>query len=406
VARRRPILAGLDIGTHKVAIVIAEQTDSGLEILGVGTALSRGMRAGRLVDVEKTTQDIGVALSEAELMAGCEIHQVTVSVSGDHLRGTNSHGVVAIDNGEVTSWAARRVIEAAQAVPLPTDQEILHLMCREFVVDGAGGIPDPVGLRGVRLEAHLHVISACESVLANLERCCHKAGLSVQQIIASSLASAEAVLDPAEKEVGVGLIDFGAGTVDIAIYHGGSVVHSAVLPMAGGFITHDLAQCLETSLREAESIKLRYGCADESTVDTHGYIEVTGMGGRPPRLVSRRFIAEIIQPRVEEIFEQVQQSIERSGYAERLTSGVVLAGGSSMMPGVVDVAAATIGLPVRLGEPLGCSGLIEEIDDASWATAVGLARGLRSTDLGARRSQGWLPRVLPEWVWRRWRGYA
>lgn len=406
MARRRPILAGLDIGTHKVAIVIAEQTDSGLEILGVGTALSRGMRAGRLVDVEKTTQDIGVALSEAELMAGCEIHQVTVSVSGDHLRGTNSHGVVAIDNGEVTSWAARRVIEAAQAVPLPTDQEILHLMCREFVVDGAGGIPDPVGLRGVRLEAHLHVISACESVLANLERCCHKAGLSVQQIIASSLASAEAVLDPAEKEVGVGLVDFGAGTVDIAIYHAGSVVHSAVLPMAGGFITHDLAQCLETSLREAESIKLRYGCADESTVDTHGYIEVTGMGGRPPRLVSRRFIAEIIQPRVEEIFEQIQQSIERSGYAERLTSGVVLAGGSSMMPGVVDVAAATIGLPARLGEPLGCSGLIEEIDDASWATAVGLARGLRSTDLGARRSQGWLPRVLPEWVWRRWRGYA
>lgn len=406
MAKRRPILAGLDIGTHKVAIVIAEQTDSGLEVLGVGSALSRGMRAGRLVDVEKTTEDISVALSEAELMAGCEIHQVTVSVSGDHLRGTNSHGVVAIDNGEVTSWAARRVIEAAQAVPLPTDQEILHLMCREFVVDGAGGIPDPVGLRGVRLEAHLHVISACESVLANVERCCHKAGLSVQQIIASSLASAEAVLDPAEKEVGVGLIDFGAGTVDIAIYHGGSVVHSAVLPMAGSFITHDLAQCLETSLREAESIKLRYGCADESTVDTHGYIEVAGMGGRPPRLVSRRFIAEIIQPRVEEIFEKVQQSIERSGYAERLTSGVVLAGGSAMMPGVVDVAAAAIGLPARLGEPLGCSGLIEEIDDASWATAVGLARGLRSTDLGSRRSQGWLPRVLPEWVWRRWRGYA
>jgi len=406
VARRRPILAGLDIGTHKVAIVIAEQTDSGLEILGVGSALSRGMRVGRLVDVEKTTQDIGVALSEAELMAGCEIHQVTVSVSGDHLRGTNSHGVVAIDNGEVTSWAARRVIEAAQAVPLPTDQEILHLMCREFVVDGAGGIPDPVGLRGIRLEAHLHVISACESVLANLERCCHKVGLSVQQIVASSLASAEAVLDPAEREVGVGLIDFGAGTVDIAVYHGGSVVHSAVLPMAGSFITHDLAQCLETSLREAESIKLRYGCADETTVDTHGYIEVTGMGGRPPRLVSRRFIAEIIQPRVEEIFEQVQQSIERSGYAERLTSGIVLAGGSAMMPGVVDVAAATIGLPARLGEPLGCSGLIEEIDDASWATAVGLARGLRSTDLGSRRSHGWVPRVLPEWVWRRWRGYA
>jgi cell division protein FtsA len=406
VAKRRPILAGLDLGTRKVAVVIAEQTDAGLEILGVGTALSRGIRAGRLVDVEKATQDIAVALSEAELMAGCEIHQVTVSVSGDHLRGTNSHGVVAIDNGEVTSWAARRVIEAAQAVPLPTDQEILHLMCREFVVDGAGGIPDPVGLRGVRLEAQLHVISACESALANLERCCHRAGLSVQQILASSLASAEAVLDPAEKEVGVGVIDFGAGTADLAIFHGGGVVHSAVVSMAGSLITHDLAQCLETSLREAETIKLRYGCADETIVDTHGYIEVTGMGGRAPRLVSRRFVAEIIQPRVEEIFEEVQSSIVRSGYSERLTSGIVLTGGTAMMPGVVDVAAATLGLPARLGEPLGCTGLTDEIDDASWATAVGLARGLRATDLGSRRAHGWLPRVLPEWVWRRWRGYA
>lgn len=406
MAKRRPILAGLDIGTQKVAIVIAEPSDSGLEVLGVGSALSRGMRAGRLVDVEKTTQDIGVALSEAELMAGCEIHQVSVAVSGDHLRGTNSHGVVAIDNGEVTPWAARRVIEAAQAVPLPADQDILHLMCREFVVDGTGGIPDPVGLRGVRLEAHLHVISACESALANLERCCHKSGLSVQAVIAASLASAEAVLESEERELGAAVVDFGAGTVDLVVYHGGSIVHTAVIPQAGQLITQDLAQCLETSLREAESIKLRYGAADETTVDPHGYVEVTGMGGRAARLISRRFVAEIIQPRVEEIFEEVQRSIERSGYADRLTSGVVVTGGSAMMPGVVDIAAAVVGLPARLGEPLACSGLTEEIDDASWATAIGVARGLRATDLGSRRSQGWLPRVLPDWVWRRWRGYA
>lgn len=406
MAKKQPILAGLDIGTQRVALVIAEPGDEGLEILGVGTALSRGMRKGRLADVEKTTQDIGVALSEAELMAGCQIHQVSVSVSGDHLRGTNSHGVVAIDNGEVSTWAARRVIEAAQAVPLPPEQAVLHLICREYIVDGQEGVPDPVGMRGVRLEANLHVVSACESVLGNIERCCHKAGLSVDNIVASSLASAQAVLEPEEKDLGVAVVDFGAGVVDIAVFYAGSVVHTAVLTVAGKHVTHDLSQCLETTMREAESVKLHYGCADESSVDPQGCVEVNGVGGRPPRVVSRKFVAEIIQPRIEEIFEMILDCIGRSGYRELLTSGVVLCGGSAMMPGVVDVASQVLGMPVRLGEPQGCSGLADEVDDPSWATAVGLASGLQTVDLYSRPLAGWAARVLPEWFWRRWRGHA
>jgi len=405
VAKKRPILAGLDIGTQKVAMVIAEHTDAGLEILGVGTAMSKGMKAGRVSDVEKTTQAIGVALSEAELMAGCQIHQVTAAVSGDHLRGTNSHGVVAIDNAEVSARAARRVIEAAQAVPLPADQAILHLICREYIVDGQGGILDPVGINGIRLEANLHVISACESALGNLKKCCNKAGLSVEGVIAAPLASAEAVIEPEEKDLGVAVVDFGAGTVDIVVYHGSSVVHCAVLTVAGLHVTRDLSRCLETSMRDAEILKMRDGSADPLDVDPEQHCEVNGVGGRPPRVVEKKLVAEIIQPRLEEIFEMVLGSIVRSGYHEFLTSGVVLTGGSVMMPGVVDVAERIMGLPVRLGEPRGVTGLSDEIDDTSWATAVGLARGLESSDLRGSLDVGLGARVMPDWLWRKWKEY-
>jgi len=395
----------LDIGTQKVAIVIGEYTDSGLEILGVGTAVSGGMKAGRVSDVEKTTQAIGIALSEAELMAGCQIHQATVAVSGDHLRGTNSHGVVAIDNAEVSARAARRVIEAAQAVPLPADQAILHLICREYIVDGQGGIVDPVGISGIRLEANLHVISACESALGNIKKCCNKAGLSVGDVIAAPLASAEAVLEPEEKELGVAVVDFGAGTVDIAVYYGGSVVHCNILTVAGLYVTRDLSRCLETSMREAEALKVRDGCADPTTVDPELRCEVNGVGGRPPRVIEKTLVSEIIQPRMEEIFEMVLESIIRSGYREMLTSGVVLTGGSALMPGVVDLAARVLGMPVRLGEPLGVGGLADEVDDASWATAVGLARGLQASDVHGGASVGLGARVMPQWLWRKWKEY-
>jgi cell division protein FtsA len=405
VARKRPILAGLDVGTQKVAIVIAEPTDVGLEVLGVGTAFSRGIKAGRVCDVEKTTQAIGLALSEAELMAGCQIHQVTVSVSGDHLRGTNSHGVVAIDNGEVSTRAARRVVEAAQAVPLPAEQGIIHLLCREYVVDGQGGILDPVGMSGIRLEANLHVVSACESALGNLRKCCNKAGLSVVGVMSAALASAEAVLEPEEKELGVAVVDFGAGTVDVCVFHGNAVVHSAVLTVAGLHVTRDLSRCLETSMREAEVLKVRHGSALAAAVELGACCEVIGVGGRPPRIVERRLLAEITQPRVEEIFEMVLDSIVKSGYRELLTSGVVLTGGSAMLPHSVELAQSVMGMPVRLGEPRNVSGLADEVDDPSWATAVGLTRGIRGADLSAGYAAGIGARVMPQWLWRRWREY-
>jgi cell division protein FtsA len=338
-------------------------------------------------------------------MAGCQIHQVTVSVSGNHLRGSNSHGVVAIDNGEVSPGAARRVIEAAQAVPLPAEQCILHLLCREYIVDSQGGIMDPIGMSGVRLEANLHVISACESALSNIKKCCNKAGLSVAGLIASPLASSEAALEQEEKDLGVAVVDFGAGTVDIVVYHAGSVVHSCVLDVAGLHITRDLSQCLETSMREAESIKLHDGSADDSDINGSTPVEVTGLGGRAPRVVSRKLVAEIIQPRVEEIFEMVLDSIGKSGYAGMLTSGVVLTGGSAMMPNMVALASQVMGMPVRLGEPTGIVGLTDEVDDPSWSTAVGLAKGLRSGDLSKGAFKGLTPKLMPDWLWRRWKEY-
>jgi len=405
VAKKRPILAGLDIGTQKVAMVIGELTEAGLEVLGVGTAMSRGIRAGRVADVEKTTQAIAVALSEAELMAGCQIHQVTVGISGDHLRGTNSHGVVAIENAEVSPRAARRVIEAAQAVPLPADQAVIHLMCREYVVDGQGGIVDPVGMNGVRLEANLHVISACESALGNVRKCCNKAGLSVSSVIAAPLASGEAVLEQEERDVGVALVDFGAGTVDVAIYHGGGVVHSSVMTVAGLHVTRDLSRCLETSMREAETLKIRHGCALPEDVAADSYCDVECVGRRQPRLLDRRLVAEIIKPRVEEIFEMVLDTIKRAGYREALTSGIVLTGGSAMMPGAVDLCSRVTGMPVRLGEPLNVSGLSDEVDDPSWAAAVGLARGLRAHDLNAEAAMTLGTHTMPQWLWRKWKAY-
>lgn len=400
----RPLpIAALDVGTQKVTLLIGERTATGVSILGVGTSASRGMRAGRVIDVEATATAIMAALTEAERMAGSQIHNVVVSVSGDHVQGDNSHGVARIDNDEVSQRAAARAIGAARAIPLPQDHRIIHLLRREFVVDGQAGIANPVGMSGVRLEAHLHVISAAESALRNLAKSCNRAGLSVVGTIASSLASAEAVLEADEKELGVAVLDLGAGTADLAIYQRGSVVHSAVSTVGGVDVTRDLAQVLETPLGEAESLKKRHGFAVASLVDEEIMVEVTGMGGRSHRLESARHLAEIIEPRLEEIFEEALGAIVRSGYRELLTSGVVLTGGTAMMPGIVNLASRVMQMPVRLGEPSGLEGLSDEIDDASFATAAGLAIGLPEKGMSEPWRDGIASRLMPGWVRRRFK---
>lgn len=402
MAKNSPI-AALDVGTQKVALLVAERTGTGLSILGIGTSASRGMRAGRVSDVEKTAEAIHAALAEAELMAGSQIHNVVVSVSGDHVKGENSHGVARIDNDEVSKRAAQRAISAARAIPLPQDQRIIHLLRREFVVDGQSGILNPVGMSGVRLEAHLHVISAAEAALRNLAKSCNRAGLTLATPIASALASAEAVLEPDEKELGVAVVDIGAGTCDLALFQCGSVVYSTVFGVGGVDITRDLAQCLETTLGEAESLKKRHGAAVADLVDEHLMVEVAGIGGRDHKQVAARHLAEIIEPRLEEMFENIADAIIKSGYGELLPSGVVLTGGTAMMAGIVGLAARVLQMPVRLGEPSGIEGLGDEVDDPSFATAIGLALGLPDKEMSEPWRAGFASRMLPGWVRRRFK---
>ncbi len=406
MARKRSTIAALDIGTQQVGLLVAEPVGDRLEILGVGNAVSLGMRAGRVCDVDKMSQAISIALLEAEDMSGTQIYQVSVSVSGDHVQGRNSHGVVPIENGEVSARAARRVIEAAQAVPLPADHRLLHLMRREYIVDGQGGVSDPVGMDGVRLEANLHVISGCESALSNIIKCCNKAALSAAGLVVSSLASAEAVLVPDEKELGVAVVDIGAGTVELSVFVGGAVVHTNVTPVAGLHITRDLARCLETSMAEAEALKKRHGAAIGSLVDRSVCVEVSGVGKRPPRVVSCRLVADIMQARLEEILELVAESIIASGYHELLTSGLVLTGGTAMTPGIAELASEILRMPVRIGEPREVDGLAGEIDDPSWSTAYGLLLGLREQDMAQPWRSSLGERMLPQWVRRKWRNFS
>lgn len=404
MARKKSILAALDIGTQKVAMVVGERTAAGVEVLGIGLTSSGGMSGGRVIDLEKTTRAIGVALNEAEIMVGGQIHQVTVAISGSHLSGTNSHGVVAIENGEVTARQAKRAVAAAQAVPLPSEQSIIHLLARDYVIDGQGGIQEPIGIAGIRLQANIHVISAAESALDNINKCCNKVGLGVRDVIAAPLASAEAVVDADEKDVGVAVVDIGAGTVDLAVFHQGGVVHSAVFDKAGLVITRDLAQVLETSMSDAELIKKTAGCAMSTLVERNEPVEVAGVGGRHPRNVTARTVADIIQPRLEEILEEVRDSIIRSGFGEVLTSGVVLCGGTAMMPGIADLARRVMHLPVRVGEPQGLEGIIGEIDDPSWATCVGLLIGVSGEDMADPWRAGVRTRLVPSWLRRRLKG--
>ena len=379
VPKRDQILVGLDIGTTKICAIVSEVTEEGtLNIIGVGSSQSRGLRKGVVVDIESTVESIKKAVEEAELMAGCEIHTVYTGIGGAHIKGFNSHGVVAVKATEVSAGDLERVLDAARAVALPMDRQVVHVLPQEFVVDDQDGIKQPIGMAGVRLEAKVHIITASVTSTQNVVKCCERSGLSVADLVLEPLAAAEAVVTPEERELGVALVDIGGGTTDIVVFHNGAVKHTAVLPIGGNHLTNDIATGLRTPFADAEKIKQRFGCALSNMVARTETIEVPSVGGRSPRILSRHILAEIIEPRVEEIFALVAREVARSGYEDILASGVVVTGGSTVLEGVPELAEQVFHLPVRLGVPLSVGGLVDVVSSPMYATGVGLIlHGLR-----------------------------
>jgi len=368
------IIVGLDIGTTKIACIAGEVTEDGVDIIGIGTAPSRGLRRGVVVNIDATVQSIQQAVDEAENMAGCEISAVYAAISGAHVRGLNSHGIVAVKDKEVRDSDVARVIEAAKAVAIPADREVLHVLPQQYVVDDQDGIRDPLGMAGVRLEAKVHIVTTAVSSAQNVVKCANRCGLEVADIVLEPLASAQAVLDEDEKELGVALVDVGGGTCDIAVYCDGAIVHTGVLPLGGGHVTNDIATVLRTPLDSAEKIKKKYGIASRSFVEDGETMEVPSVGGRGPRVVPRLRLVEVIEPRIEEIFEHVKKELIRSGYCDALAAGVVLTGGATAMEGVAEVAELVLGLPTRRGIPGKVGGLVDVVKSPAYSTGVGLVR--------------------------------
>lgn len=378
-------VVGLDIGTTKVCAIVGEPTESGVDIVGIGTHPSRGLRKGVVVNIEATVGSIRRAVEEAELMAGGEITEVFTGIAGSHIRGINSHGIVAIKDREVKTTDVDRVIDAAQAIAIPLDRELIHVIPQEFVVDEQDGVKDPVGMSGVRLEAKVHIVTGAVTSVQNIVKCCNRAGLTVRDIILEQLASAEATLCQDEKELGIALVDIGGGTTDIAIFSRGALIHTAVLSLGGNHITNDVAVGLRTPAHEAERIKQKYGCALTSLINKDETIEVPSVGGRNARIVSRQILAEIIEPRVEEIFSLVRQEIVRAGCEELIAAGLVLTGGTSLLEGSADLAEQVFHLPVRRGLPQNIGGLVDVVKSPMFSTAVGLIQtGIKSSSQDGR----------------------
>jgi len=399
------MVAALDLGTAKTCAVVGTVSEHGIEVHGLGEAPSRGLRKGAIVHVESTVASIKKAVGEAESMAHCEIRHVTASIGGPHVRGLSSHGVVAVRNGEVSAGDLSRVLDAARAVALPTDREVLHVLPQEYIIDEQEGLKEPIGIAGVRLEAKVHIVTSQVSAAQNLVKCCKQAGLIVDDVVLGSIAAADAVLTSEEKELGVALVDVGAGTTDVVIYHGGAVRHTATLPIGGGHLTNDIAAGLRTPTAEAERIKQRFGCARAAVVERHVEIEVPSVGDREARVLSRHILCEIIEPRVEEIFTLVAREIIRSGYEELLASGVVLVGGTVLLERITDVAEQVLRLPVRVGVPQHVVALADLVASPISATAIGLllagGDGGRPVRLHAARADGLLGRVrhrMGEWL--------
>jgi cell division protein FtsA len=372
MAKKHSIIVGLDIGTSKICSAVGEMTEHGVEIIGIGSHGSLGMRKGVVINIDNTVASIKKAVEEAALMAGCEINTVFTGIAGSHIKAFNSHGVVAVKTREVTQRDLDRVLDAAKAVAIPTDQEVVHVLPQDYIIDDQDGIKDPLGMSGVRLEARVHIVTGATTAMQNVVKCCNRSGLHVADVALMPLACADAVLTDDEKDLGVALADMGSGTTDITIFHDGTVKHTAVLPIGGNHVTNDIAAGLRTPFADAERIKLRYGCAKASMVAEQVRLEVPSSAGKPQRSVSRQILCEIIEPRMDEVFHLIRKEIVKSGYEDYLGAGVVMTGGSMLLPGAVEAAEIAIGVPVRLGTPRHVGGLVDVIANPIYSSAIGL----------------------------------
>ena len=369
---RENIVVGLDIGTTKICAVVGEVTDKEINIIGIGTHPSIGLRKGVVVNIESTVDSIKKAVEEAELMAGCEISSVYAGIAGGHITGFNSRGIVGIKGPEVTQQDVERVIDAARAVAIPMDREVIHVLPQEYIVDEQAGIQNPIGMAGVRLEAKIHIVTGAVTSAHNIVKCANRSGLDVCDIVLEALASGEAVLTDDEKELGTVLLDLGGGTTDLAVFSGKNIKHAFVLALGGNNLTNDIAVGLRASLPEAEKIKIKYGSCVAKNIGNDEMIEVPGMGGRTPRKLSRQILGEILEPRMEEIFTLIKREIYRAEMENMIPSGIVLTGGSALLNDVTEMAESVFNLPTRLGKPRGIGGLVDVVNNPMYATGVGL----------------------------------
>jgi cell division protein FtsA len=398
MARKENLIVGLDIGTTKIGVVVAEQSEDGVDVVGIGTHPSRGLRKGVVVDIDATVESIKAAVEEAELMGDCEITSVYAGIAGGHIRGFNSHGIVAVKDREVSEGDVRRVIDAAKAVAIPMDREVIHVIPQEFVIDDQDGIREPLGMSGVRLEAKIHIVTAAVTSAQNIVKCANRAGLNVIDIVLEPLASAEAVLSRDERDLGVCLIDIGGGTTDLAVFADGSITHTSVLALGGNHVSNDIAVGLRTPFEEAERIKKKFGVATARLLGSDDILTVPSVGGRRPREVSRKLLCEIIEPRVEEILSLARRELAQAHLEDRIPCGLVLSGGCAALAGIGELAEEIFESPVRVGLPAHVGGLQDVVRDPMYATGVGLVLYGANQDRGMGVSRF---RIRDESIFRR-----
>jgi cell division protein FtsA len=402
--REQNLIVGLDIGTSKIVAIVAElQADGNLKVVGLGQHPSRGLKKGVVVNIDSTVQAIQRALEEAELMADCKISSVFTGIAGSHIKSLNSHGMVKIKDAEVMQMDVDRVVETARAIALPTDQQILHILTQEFIIDGQEDVREPIGMSGMKLEVKVHIVTGAVSAAQNIVKCVKRCGLEVTDLVLQPLASSVAVLTEDEKELGVCLVDIGGGTTDIAVFKQGAIRHTAVIPIAGDQITNDVAVAFRTPTQSAEDIKVKHGCALRQLADPKEIVEVPGVDGRDPRELSVQTLAEVIEPRVVELYEFVLNELRRSGMEEMIASGIVITGGSSMMKGMVELGEEIFHMPVRQGLPRYVGGLSEVVGNPRYATGVGLV--LMGKQQIERHIQGQLESNSLELIWQKMKSW-